>query len=51
MLTRPVRAAGHLPTQHLLQEWTDGSFAKDPPNAIVSVLSKGTVARISLAEL
>lgn len=30
---RPVRAAGHLLTQHLLEEWTEGSFAKDPPNA------------------
>jgi hypothetical protein len=42
---RPVRAAGHALTVHLLDEWTpnpDGSddFAKDPPNATVSVLSK-----------
>jgi hypothetical protein len=37
---RPVRAAGHLLTQHLLEEWTLGSFAKDPPNANVSVLSR-----------
>ena len=42
---RPVRAAGHALTAHLLEEWTpnpDGgdSFAKDPPNATVSVLSK-----------
>jgi hypothetical protein len=42
---RPVRAAGHALTTHLLEEWTpstDGSqdFAKDPPNATVSVLSK-----------
>jgi hypothetical protein len=37
---RPVRAAGHLLTEHLLEEWTEGSFAKDPPNATVSVLSK-----------
>ena len=42
---RPVRAAGHALTPHLLEEWTpstDGSddFAKDPPNATVSVLSK-----------
>jgi hypothetical protein len=37
---RPVRAAGHLLTQHLLEEWTLGSFAKDPPNAGVSVLSR-----------
>jgi len=37
---RPTRAAGHLLTQHLLEEWTVGSFAKDAPNATVSVLSK-----------
>jgi hypothetical protein len=34
---RPVRAAGHLLTEHLLEEWSAGSFAKDPPNATVSV--------------
>lgn len=39
---RPVRAAGHVLTAHLLEEWTNGadSFAKDPPNATVSVLNK-----------
>jgi hypothetical protein len=37
---RPVRAAGHLPTEELLEEWTAGDFAKDAPNATVSVLSK-----------
>ncbi|CAM5762822.1 hypothetical protein LMIY3S_00607 [Labrys miyagiensis] len=39
---RPVRAAGHALTAHLLQEWSAGSdsFAKDPPNATVSVFSK-----------
>jgi hypothetical protein len=37
---RPVRAAGHLLTRHLLEEWSLGGFAKDPPNATVSVLSK-----------
>lgn len=39
---RPVRAAGHVLTSHLLEEWDEGSdsFAKDPPNATVSVLSK-----------
>ena len=37
---RPVRAAGHALTAHLLEEWNaSGSFAKDPPNATVSVLS------------
>ena len=37
---RPVRAAGRLPTEALLDEWTSGDFAKDAPNATVSVLSK-----------
>src|SRR5271165_7346769 len=49
---RPVRAAGHLLTQHLLEEWSLGSFAKDPPNATVSVLSKdGTSVRDAVVEL
>jgi hypothetical protein len=40
---RPVRSAGHALTAHLLEEWgsdSDTSFAKDPPNATVSVFSK-----------
>ncbi|CAN7720932.1 hypothetical protein LJR231_006115 [Phyllobacterium sp. LjRoot231] len=39
---RPVRAAGHVLTAHLLEEWATGkdSFAADPPNATVSVLMK-----------
>src|SRR5262245_15341070 len=42
---RPVRAAGHSLTVHLLEEWSPGndsdeSFAKDPPNATISVFSK-----------
>jgi hypothetical protein len=38
---RPVRAAGHALTAHLIEEWGTGndSFAKDPPNATVSVFS------------
>jgi hypothetical protein len=46
---RPVRAAGHVLTAHLIADWgasTPGndSFVKDPPNATVSVFSKdGTV--------
>jgi hypothetical protein len=49
---RPVRAAGHLLTEHLLEEWTVGSFAKDPPNATVSVLSKdGASVRDAVVEL
>lgn len=49
---RPVRSAGHLLTRHLLEEWTLGSFAKDPPNATVSVLSKdGASVRDAVVEL
>lgn len=44
---RPVRAAGHVLTAHFIKEWDVGqdSFAKNPPNATVSVLSNdgGTV--------
>src|ERR1700746_1051782 len=49
---RPVRAAGHLPTEALLEEWTTGDFAKDAPNATVSVLGKdGASARDVVVEL
>jgi hypothetical protein len=42
---RPVRAAGHALTAHLLEQWAPGnedpgSFTRDPPNATVSVFSK-----------
>ena len=42
---RPVRATSHSLTSQLLEEWTPDpeggdDFAKDPPNAAVSVLSK-----------
>ena len=39
---RPVRAAGHMPTTHLLAGWSGASegFAENPPNATVSVFSK-----------
>jgi hypothetical protein len=38
---RPVRAAGHALTAHLLEEWSPGgAFGKDPPKATVSVLGK-----------
>ena len=38
---RPVRVAGHVLTSHFIKEWDVGndSFAKDPPNATISVLS------------
>jgi hypothetical protein len=49
---RPVRAAGHLPTEALLDEWASGDFAKDAPNATVSVLSKdGATAHDAVVEL
>jgi len=46
---RPIRAAGHALTARLLEEWNStaaDSFAKDPPNATVSVMNKakGSVA-------
>jgi hypothetical protein len=39
---RPVRAAGHDTTSHIIEDWAVGSdnFAKDPPNATVSAFSK-----------
>lgn len=40
---RPVRAAGHALTTHVIEEWSANapdSFAKTPPNATVSVLNK-----------
>jgi hypothetical protein len=49
---RPVRAAGHLATDALIEEWTTVDFAKDAPNATVSVLSKdGASARDIVVEL
>lgn len=37
---RPARAAGHLTTEQFIMQWDEGkdSFAKDPPNATVSIL-------------
>ena len=39
---RPVRAAGHDLTSHIIEDWAMGTdnFAKDPPNATVSAFSK-----------
>ncbi len=39
---RPVRAAGHDLTAHVVEDWAKGSdnFAKDPPNATVSGFTK-----------
>ena len=39
---RPVRAAGHDTTAHIVDDWSQGTdnFAKDPPNATVSAFTK-----------
>jgi hypothetical protein len=39
---RPVRAAGHDTTAHVVEDWNKGSdnFAKDPPNATVSAFTE-----------
>jgi hypothetical protein len=43
---RPVRAAGHVLTAEFIKQWDEGkdSFAKDPPNATISVLDKNGTA-------
>lgn len=38
--TRPSRGVGHMLTPDMVDIWTTGSFAKDPPNATVSVFQK-----------
>jgi hypothetical protein len=51
---RPVRAAGHVLTTHFIKEWDVGidSFAKDPPNATISVLSEdGTTVKDAVVVL
>jgi hypothetical protein len=51
---RPVRAAGHVLTSHLLAGWAIGSnsFAKNPPNATVSVFSEdGSTVRDAVVVL
>jgi hypothetical protein len=39
---RPVRAAGHDLTEHIIEDWAKGAgnFATDPPNATVSAFTK-----------
>jgi hypothetical protein len=43
---RPVRSAGHDLTAHIIEDWGVGndSFAKNPPNATLSVFSKGVAS-------
>src|SRR5262249_2755098 len=54
---RPVRAAGHVLTVHLLGEWARDnadpeSFTQEPPNATVSAFSKdGSVIRDAVVVL
>jgi hypothetical protein len=38
--SRPARSVGHMVTPEMVALWTTGSFAKDPPNATVSVFQK-----------
>lgn len=42
--TRPARGVGHMLTPDMVDIWTTGSFAKDPPNATVSVFQKDGTA-------
>ena len=37
---RPARGAGHIATKEIVDLWSTGSFAKDPPNATVSAFAK-----------
>jgi len=41
---RPERVVGHLTTQEFVDIWDDGddSFAKDPPNAVLSFVARGS---------
>src|SRR5450432_378836 len=50
---RPVRSAGHQPTVDVIAEWGSGddSFAKNPPNATVSVFSKDGSVRDAVVVL
>lgn len=38
--SRPARSVGHLPVQEMVDLWSTGSFARNPPNATVSVFRK-----------
>jgi hypothetical protein len=49
---RPARMAGHVPTEALVQDWSQGkaSFEKDPPNADLSTFT-GTGSKNAVVEL
>src|SRR5271170_5924456 len=50
--SRPVRSVGHMVTPEMVAIWHTGSFAKDPPNATVSVFSKdGSSVNDAVVEL
>ncbi len=42
---RPERLTGHLPVEEFVDTWGDGdnSFADDPPNAVLSIISEDEV--------
>src|SRR5882672_7298575 len=50
---RPVRSAGHQPTADVIAEWGSGddSFAKNPPNATVSVFAKDGMVKDAVVVL
>jgi hypothetical protein len=50
---RPVRTAGHIPTQRFLESWGKGedNFAADPPNAALTFLDPGRTDDVVIVEL
>ena len=50
---RPVRSAGHQPTADVIAEWGSGddSFAKNPPNATLSVFGKDSLVKDAVVVL
>jgi len=44
---RPVRASGQLPLDKFIQQWTQGSFNKEPPNAVMEAVRLDLVDRPS----
>lgn len=50
---RPDRAAGHVPTSHFVNMWSEGqdSFKEDPPNANLSILGDKEGATNIVVEL
>jgi hypothetical protein len=49
---RPARGAGHIATREVVDLWSSGSFAKDPPNATISAFAKdGSAVRDAVVVL